>query len=191
MSIGGGGGAVGGGLAEEGAQGGLVEDRDAELAGLVELGTGLGAGHDEVGLLADAAAHLAAGLLDPVAGDLPGDGEGAGEDEGLAGDALDGADGLGRPGADAEGEQALDETGVPGVGEVAAYRLGRERDYFSDLRCAGTLCQLQQSQGAQDNSNLLDTAAQEPGKLSLMLRRNVKAQRWTTHTSSMRHNNST
>ena len=72
-----------------------------------------------------------------------------------------------------------------------AYGLGRERDYLSDLRCAGTLCQLQLGQGAQDNSNLLDTAAQELGKLSLMLRRDVKPQRWTTHTSSMRQNNST
>ena len=71
-----------------------------------------------------------------------------------------------------------------------AYGLGRERDYLSDLRCAGTLRQLQQSQGAQDNPNLLDTAAQELGEFSLMLRRDVKPQRWTTHTSSMRQNNS-
>jgi len=69
--------------------------------------------------------------------------------------------------------------------------LGGERDYVSDLRCAGTLCQLQQSQGAQNNPNLLDTAAQELGELSLMLWRDVKSQRWTTHTSSMRQNNST
>jgi hypothetical protein len=32
----------------------------------------------------------------------------------------------------------------------AAYGFGSERDYVSDLRCAGALCQLQQSQGAQD-----------------------------------------
>src|SRR5215510_11334018 len=73
----------------------------------------------------------------------------------------------------------------------AAYGFGSERDYVGDLRCAGTLCQLQQSQGAQDHANLLDAAAQQVGKLSLMLRRDIKAQRWTTHTSSMRQNNST
>ena len=38
-----------------------------------------------------------------------------------------------------------------------AYGLGRERDYLSDSRCAGTHCQLQQSQDAKDNQNLLDT----------------------------------
>ena len=68
----------------------------------------------------------------------------------------------------------------------AAYGFGSERDYIGDLRCAGALCQLQQSQGAQDHANLLDAAAQQVGKLSLMLRRDIKAQRWTTHTSSMR-----
>jgi len=72
-----------------------------------------------------------------------------------------------------------------------AYGLGRERDYFGDLRCAGTLCKLQQSQGPQNNPDLLDTAGQEMRELSLMLRRDVKAQRWTTHTSSMGQNNST
>ena len=41
-----------------------------------------------------------------------------------------------------------------------AYGLGGERDYVGDLRCAGALCQLQQSQGAQDNPNLLNAAAQ-------------------------------
>jgi hypothetical protein len=39
--------------------------------------------------------------------------------------------------------------------------------------------------------NLLDAAAQQVGKLSLMLRRDIKTQRWTTHTTSMRQNNST
>src|SRR5215510_592141 len=72
-----------------------------------------------------------------------------------------------------------------------AYGLGSERDYVGDLRCAGALCQFQQSQGAQNDPNLLDAAAQQVGKLSLMLRRDIKAQRWTTHTSSMRQNNST
>ena len=72
-----------------------------------------------------------------------------------------------------------------------AYGLGSERDNVGDLRCAGALCQLQQSQGAQDDPNLLDAAAQQLGNLSLMLRRDIKAQRWTTHTSSMRQNNST
>ena len=47
-----------------------------------------------------------------------------------------------------------------------AYGLGGERDYLGNLRCAGTLCQLQQSQCAQDNPNLLDAAAQELCKLS-------------------------
>ena len=72
-----------------------------------------------------------------------------------------------------------------------AYGLGSEWDHVGDLRCAAALGQLQQSQGTQDNPNLLDAAAQQLGKLSLMLRRNIKAQRWTTHTSSMRQNNST
>ena len=72
-----------------------------------------------------------------------------------------------------------------------AYGLGCERDNLGNLRCAGALCQLQQSQGAQDDPNLLYAAAQQLGKLSLMLRRDIKAQRWTTHTSSMRQNNST
>jgi hypothetical protein len=58
-------------------------------------------------------------------------------------------------------------------------------DYVGDLRCAGAICQLQQSQGAQDNPNLLDAAAQQLGKPVLMLRRDVNAQRWTAHTSSM------
>ena len=72
-----------------------------------------------------------------------------------------------------------------------AYRLGCEWDYVGDLGCAGALCQLQQSQGAQHNPNLLDAAAQQLGKLFLMFRRDVNAQRWTTYTSSMRQNNST
>ena len=72
-----------------------------------------------------------------------------------------------------------------------AYGLGSERDHVGDLRCAGALGQLQQSQGTQDDPNLLDAAAQQLGKLSLILRRDIDAQRWTTHTSSMRQNNST
>jgi hypothetical protein len=56
---------------------------------------------------------------------------------------------------------------------------------------AGALRQLQQRQGTQDNPNLLDAAAQQLGKLSLILRRDIDAQRWTTHTPSMRRNNST
>ena len=43
---------------------------------------------------------------------------------------------------------------------------GSERDHVGDLRCAGALGQLQQSQGAQDDPNLLDAAAQQLGKLS-------------------------
>ena len=38
---------------EEGAQGGLVEDWDVEGAGAVELGTGVFAGDEVGGLLAD------------------------------------------------------------------------------------------------------------------------------------------
>src|SRR5215831_2131266 len=41
-----------------------------------------------------------------------------------------------------------------------AYGLGSEWDYIGDLRCADALRQLQQNQGAQDNPNLLDAAAQ-------------------------------
>src|SRR5215813_5293451 len=37
-----------------------------------------------------------------------------------------------------------------------AYGLGSERDYVGDLRCAGALCQLQQSQSAENDPDLLD-----------------------------------
>jgi hypothetical protein len=50
---------------------------------------------------------------------------------------------------------------------------------------------VEQSQGTQDNPNLLDASAQQLGKFLLILRRDVNTQRWTTHTSSMRQNNST
>jgi hypothetical protein len=61
----------------------------------------------------------------------------------------------------------------------------------STIGFAGIRSPLQQSQRSQDDPNLLDSAAQQLGKLSSILRRNVDAQRWTTHTSSMRQNNST
>ena len=68
---------------------------------------------------------------------------------------------------------------------------GSERDHIGDLRRAGALRQLQQRQGAQDDPNLLDAAAQQLGKFFLILRRDIDTQRWTTHTPSMRQNNST
>src|SRR5262249_44396698 len=71
-----------------------------------------------------------------------------------------------------------------------AYGRGSERDYVGDLRCAGALRQLQQSQSTKDNPNLLDAAVQQLSELFLVLWRDVDAQRWTTHTSSMRQNNS-
>ena len=61
---------------------------------------------------------------------------------------------------------------------------------LADSRRAGTLGQLQQSQGAQDDSDLLHAAAQQALELFLILRRDVDAQGWTTHTLSMRQNNS-
>jgi len=64
-----------------------------------------------------------------------------------------------------------------------AYGLGSEWDYVGNLRRADALRQLQQSQRALDRPNLLDSAAQQLCKLSLILRRDVDAQRWTTHTS--------
>src|SRR5579863_947170 len=60
-----------------------------------------------------------------------------------------------------------------------------------DPRCAGAFGQLQQHQGAQDDSNLLNTATQEFGKFLLILWLDFDLQRWTAHTPSMRQNNST
>jgi hypothetical protein len=74
--------------------GGLVEDGHAERLRLVELGAGLFAGDEVVGLLADGAGDAAAGGFDHLLGGLAGEGgERAGEDEGEAfegggGDAL-------------------------------------------------------------------------------------------------------
>src|ERR1039457_5422284 len=64
------------------------------------------------------------------------------------------------------------------------YGLGSEWNQVSNLRSAGALCQLQQSHGTQHDPNLLHTTAQQLGQLFLILRRDVDAQRWTTHTSS-------
>ena len=72
---------------EEGEEGGFVEDLDAELAGFVELGAGLFAGDDVVGLLGDGAGDLAAGGFDAGLGVVAGEGgQRAGEDEGEAGE---------------------------------------------------------------------------------------------------------
>ena len=113
--------------AEQRAQGGFVEDGDAEFLGLGELRAGFFAGHDVVRVLADAARDLAAGLFDQVAGFVASErGQGAGEHEGLAGDAFDGARGGG-----------LDEVqsgGAHGLHPIAVVRVAEEReDGFGDF----------------------------------------------------------
>src|SRR5690606_10824427 len=68
----------------------LVDDGDAELLRLLELAPGLFAGDDEVGLLRHRAAGLSARLLDARLGVLALERrQRAGDDEGLARDALD------------------------------------------------------------------------------------------------------
>ena len=57
-----------------------------------------------------------------------------------------------------------------------------EGDDVGYLRRAGALGQLQQRQGAQHDPNLLHAAAQQVGKLFLVLRCDIDAQRWTAHT---------
>lgn len=72
---------------EEGAQGGLVEDGDAEGASAVELGAGVFAGDEVGGLLADGGGDASSGRFDEFLGGLSGErGERAGEDEGESGE---------------------------------------------------------------------------------------------------------
>ena len=66
-----------------------------------------------------------------------------------------------------------------------------ERDDPGNPRCTGASSQLQQRQGTQDNPNLLDAATEQLGEFFLVLRRDIDSERWTTHTPSMRRNNST
>jgi len=72
-----------------------------------------------------------------------------------------------------------------------ADRLRSQWDDVGNPWRADAFGQLQQRQGAQDDPNLLHTAAQQFGKLFSIFRRDINAQRWTTHTPSMRQNNST
>ena len=69
--------------------------------------------------------------------------------------------------------------------------LRSERNDLRDPGCAGAFGQLQQHQGAQNDSNLLNTATQQFGECLLISWRDFDLQRWTTHTPSMRQNNST
>src|ERR1019366_10268849 len=74
---------------EQGQQPRLVDDRDAERLGLRELGAGFGAGDDVVGLLRHRARDLAALRLDHLLRVFARQRwQGAGEDEGLAGERL-------------------------------------------------------------------------------------------------------
>src|SRR5690606_12848464 len=115
----------GGAAGEEGLELGLVEDPEAELAGLGLLGAGAGADDDVVGLLGDRAGGLAAtgedGLLGAVAGEVL---ERAGDDDRQALEgALDGLVALVLH-ADARGRPAADDLGVPVDGEPLDDGLG-------------------------------------------------------------------
>ena len=69
--------------------------------------------------------------------------------------------------------------------------LGSEWDDLGNPRYTGAFGQLQERQCAQDDPNLLHTAAQQFGEFLLVLWRDIDPQRWTANTSSMRQNNST
>jgi hypothetical protein len=66
--------------------------------------------------------------------------------------------------------------------------LRSEGDHAGNAWGAGALGQLQQSQGAQHDPNLLDAATQQLGEFLLVLLCDFYAQGWTTHTPSMRQN---
>ncbi len=121
----GGGGRGGRGLArvvEEGEEGGFVADGEVELLGFGEFGSGVGAGDDVIGVLADGVGHGAAGGADEAGGFLAWEvGEGAGEDEGFAGErqGVGGGRGALRGGLDAELlEAGEDGTALVGSEEV-------------------------------------------------------------------------
>ena len=68
--------------------------------------------------------------------------------------------------------------------------LRREWNCAGDAWRADTLGQLQQRQGAQNNSHLLYAAAQQALEFPLVVSGDLDAQSWTSHTLSMRQNNS-
>jgi hypothetical protein len=63
--------------------------------------------------------------------------------------------------------------------------LRRKRNYAGNTGCGGGLGQLQKSQGAQDNTDLLDSAAHQLPEFFLMLGRHFNTKGWTGHTVSM------
>jgi hypothetical protein len=83
------------------------------------------------------------------------------------------------------------QTAFPVTMTYFANGLRSEWDGVGNLRRTNALGQLQQGQGPQDDPNLLDAAAQQVGKLLLILRRDIDTQGWTAHTLSMRENIST
>jgi hypothetical protein len=63
---------------------------------------------------------------------------------------------------------------------------GLRSERYGNPRRGGPFRQLQQRQGSQDGSNLLYATAQQRNDYSLILWRDINAQWWTTHASSMR-----
>src|SRR5205823_14996540 len=58
-------------------------------------------------------------------------------------------------------------------------------------RRAGAFGQLQQREGSEDDPNLLNPTGKQLTEFFLVLWCDIDTQRWTTHTRSMRQNNST
>ncbi len=65
-----------------------------------------------------------------------------------------------------------------------------EWDHLGDLRRAGLLSQLQECQGPQDHPDLLHSTLQQSSQFLLILLGDADLQGRTTHTPSMRQNNS-
>ena len=83
------------------------------------------------------------------------------------------------------------QTALPVTTADVADGLRSQWDNASNSWRAGAFRKLQQRQGAEHDPNLLNAAAQHPGKLFSILWHDIKTQRWTTHALSMRQNNST
>ena len=66
--------------------------------------------------------------------------------------------------------------------------LWRQRNYAGDAGRGDTLGQLQKSQGTQNNTDLLDSAAHQRSKFFLILGGDLNTQGWTSHALSMRQN---
>ena len=69
--------------------------------------------------------------------------------------------------------------------------LRSERHDLGNPRRTSPFTQLQQRQGAEDDSNLLYATAQQRNEFFLIFWRDINAQWWTTQTPSIRQNNST